>query len=238
MWIYYVGLSISAFMIFSGIIVFATDSGESRTSTFFIVLVFLSIALACYGKIKKHKNKDSFKKSEYRPPLSEGEENVMPFSVNVKFINDDIPDGVLSGMRETYSREQIKGDIRILKECLDILENTDNLETFFSRHNLAMQKTMSLMQAKKSGIKVELSDDFPKLIANVKSEACAPVLLKSYEKFKKGVEELKTAKGKKGRYLKYRDLLIEFDNEYEFDGHDEYISVLEEVEQKIKEYSS
>ena len=46
-----------------------------------------------------------------------------------------------------YSEMQVDNDLRILNDCINLMQSTSNLETFFSRYELAIQKSLALEQA-------------------------------------------------------------------------------------------
>ncbi len=134
--------------------------------------------------------------------------------VNVKNANIAYPEEVLRSMRTAYSPMQAQEDIRILNDCISLLRTTTNLDTFFSRYELALQKIMTLEQAKAAGILMNLpiTSDY---VMSLKGRA-DEVLQSTYDKELKEIDKLKTADGKKNRIDKFILRLSEYYDEFEF----------------------
>lgn len=117
-------------------------------------------------------------------------------------------------MQNFYSPIQAKEDVRILNDCIRILNSTNNLDTFFSRYELAMQTVFTLNQAKQAGIKVNVPIT-PEYIHSLKGRA-NEILQSTYHNELKEIDSLKTITGKKNRIDKFIVQLSEYYNEFEF----------------------
>lgn len=135
------------------------------------------------------------------------------------------PPEVLASMRTAYSRSQIDNDIRILNDCINIMNSTSNLETFFSRYETAMQTVFTLQMARDAGIIVN-TDITPSYISSLKDRA-DNVLEAVYAKELKEIQALKTPTGKRNRINKFLNLLSEYFDEFEFS--DVYNNIVDEL---------
>lgn len=135
------------------------------------------------------------------------------------------PPEVLASMRTAYSRSQIDNDIRILNDCINIMNSTSNLETFFSRYETAMQTAFSLQMARDAGIIVN-TNITPSYISSLKDRA-DNVLEAVYAKELKEIQALKTPTGKRNRIDKFLNLLSEYFDEFEFS--DVYNNIVDEL---------
>lgn len=135
------------------------------------------------------------------------------------------PPEVLASMRTAYSRSQIDNDIRILNDCINIMNSTSNLETFFSRYETAMQTAFSLQMARDAGIIVN-TNITPSYISSLKDRA-DNVLEAVYAKELKEIQSLKTPTGKRNRIDKFLNLLSEYFDEFEFS--DVYNNIVDEL---------
>ncbi|GEM_PF-6640424 len=130
------------------------------------------------ARIKLGERRDRNKKL----PRQRLRRNTSPYKITSEIIPNELPQHVIDDMRSSYTKENIQNDLRILQESLDIIEMTENIETFFSRCYVALRSVCTLEQAKKSGIHVEVSDDLPELILDIKDKMKPIVLTKSYKK--------------------------------------------------------
>ena len=135
------------------------------------------------------------------------------------------PPEVLASMRTAYSRSQIDNDIHILNDCINIMNSTSNLETFFSRYETAMQTAFTLQMARDAGIIVN-TDITPSYISSLKDRA-DNVLEAVYAKELKEIQALKTPTGKRNRIDKFLNLLSEYFDEFEFS--DVYNNIVDEL---------
>ena len=124
------------------------------------------------------------------------------------------PKEILTQMQTSYSDIQGQNDIRILKDCVNLMNTTNNIETFFSRYELAMEKALTLEQAKQAGININTSitSDY---VISLKNRADY-VLQATYNKELEKINELKTTNGKRNRIDKFISFLSEYQDEFEF----------------------
>lgn len=134
----------------------------------------------------------------------------------------------LNNIKNSLTRVQINDSLRILSDCIDIITHTSNLETFFSRYNLAMTHITNLELYKYAGIVFELPMRYDD-VANFKNEACR-VLQASYNKELDKINELKTNKGKINHIDKYIELLKEYEFEFDIDFSTEYEIIITSLE--------
>ena len=135
------------------------------------------------------------------------------------------PPEALASMRTAYCRSQTDNDIRILNDCINIMNSTSNLETFFSRYETAMQTALSLQMAKEAGITVNTTIT-PSYVSSLKSNA-DHVLETAYAKELNEINALKTPTGKRNRIDKFLKLLSEYADEFEFS--DVYSHIVDEL---------
>lgn len=143
------------------------------------------------------------------------------------------PCETLNEPREYYSIQHAQDDIRTIQDCLNVIEKTEEIKTFFDRHKLALRNALNLETAMKSGMSVPISKDIAKTILNIKYETREIMLMRSYSKFLSGLDGLKTSRGKINRLNKYVDLLNEYEDE--FKDSELYTNIKSEAESKITE---
>lgn len=148
--------------------------------------------------------------------------------------SSSVPQSTLAAMKETYTATQINRDIQILEDSVHLINSTSSLETFFSRYELALQKIMSLEQAKQAGIKVSttITSDYVMSIRRRADE----VLTLEYQKELKAIETLKTISGKKNRIDRFISKISEFYDEFEFSNT--YRSILTDLNEYKKQLNS
>lgn len=147
---------------------------------------------------------------------SEQISNIEYAKISNKLI-DDTSNQFIPGMKGTYTSIQMQNDIRILNDCLSIMQTTNNLETFFHRYELAMQKIYTLNFAKSSGIKVNISFT-PDKIISLKESQKNRVLQMNYNKEISEIDKLKTVQAKNNGIDKFLSFLSQYEDEYEFSG--------------------
>lgn len=152
-------------------------------------------------------------------------------SVNVT--SSSVPQETLNAMQEAYSPMQADNDMRILQDSIQILQKTTNLETFFSRYEIAMEKALTLKQAKQAGIPINLNVSSQAITA-YKHQRLAQLLPIIYKKEIQSIDELKTIKGKLNRLDKFSELLNKYALELEFvPGYDEIINNIATIKQNL-----
>jgi len=140
-----------------------------------------------------------------------------------------IPGEILDSMRQSYSVQQAENDARIFNDSIHLMKTTVNLETFFDRYELAMQKAQTLTQAQRAGIPLGIKINFTESLMTAKSSILPDLLKKSYAKELTAVNNLKTVNGKMKRIEKYLDLLYTFEDEFEFESNDIYNEIVSKL---------
>ena len=135
-------------------------------------------------------------------------------SLKATVVSSPTPNEVLRDMQKNYSPMQAQSDTRILNDCIKLIQSTNNIETFFSRYELAMEKILTLEQAKQAGININ-TPITPDYIISLKSRADY-VLQATYNKELEEINVLKTAKGKRNRIDKFSIFLSRYQDEFEF----------------------
>lgn len=153
-------------------------------------------------------------------------------NVTVQNTSTAYPKEVLDSMRTAYSPMQAQGDIRVLNDCISLMQTTNNLETFFSRYELALQKVMTLEQAKNAGIAIN-TPITSTYVMSLKNRADC-VLQSTYAKELKEIDALKTPVGKRNRIDKFISFLSEYQDEFEFsDAYRHIISDLNLLKKEL-----
>ena len=154
---------------------------------------------------------------------------------HLDFIRDVSCETLNEGI-ECSTIQQARDSIRIMQDCLNVIENTEEIKTFFTRHELALTNALALEKAIKAGVPVPISKDIVKTISSIKYEMRDGMLMRSYSKFLLGLEGLKTPKGKINRLNKYVDLLNEYEDEFE--NSEVYTNIKTEAKSKVIELAS
>lgn len=157
----------------------------------------------------------------YQPTSFQASNGRLKTSVVVPTVSNEFK----TNMHQAYSTMQLQDDIRILNDCIHILNSTRNLDTFFSRYELAMQTILTLEQAKQSGIIINIPVTSQDIIL-LKGRA-DKVLQAAYDKELKEIDALKTVNGKKNRIDKFILHLSEYHDEFEFS--DTYNNIISEL---------
>lgn len=166
---------------------------------------------------------------KYNEELQLQNNNHLDFSCDVSC--ETLNEGI-----ECYTIQQARDDIRIMQDCLNIIEETEDIKTFFDRHDLALRNASTLEKAIKSGVPIPISKDITKTILDIKYEMRDVMLMRSYSKFLLGLDGLKTPKGKINRLNKYVDLLNEYEDEFE--NSEVYTNIKTEAKSKVIELAS
>jgi len=107
----------------------------------------------------------------------------------------------------SYTGQQARNEMRIIVDSLDIMKKTSDIDTFLSRYDTAIKCTLTLLQAKKAGVPIAMSDDFYDSLVNIKSESLATVLHCSFQRELSEINKLKTESGKLNRIDRYQEKL-------------------------------
>lgn len=123
---------------------------------------------------------------------------------------------------QSFANIQTQNNLRILQETCNILETTNNLETFFSRFEVGKRIVSDLNNR-------NYLSDFYKKANLLKIE----VLQKSFKNEEKNISNLKTAKAQQKHWESYLALLKKYEEYYTTDYHTEYENIVQAVQAKI-----
>lgn len=151
--------------------------------------------------------------------------------MEVKIMQQEVPQHILRDMSLYYTNEQAANDMRIVDESLKIMEKTSDIDIFLSRYKTAMTSALTLEQAKKAGIPIQISDNFSKSLVDAKVNALKSVLYRSFENELRKIGNLKTDDGKLNRLNKYQQKLENlYESEFEFVAEDSYNDIMQKIE--------
>ena len=197
-----------------GIIICFTDDINPLALGIILAIFFLALGtLLLYVAIKKiHLTSKNI--PEQNTTLSENNRTLKQEPIHAEIISSPVPEEQLRDMRQCYSPMQAQGDIRVLNDCISIMNSTSNLNTFFSRYELAMQTILTLEQAKQAGINVNIPTT-SSYVMSLKNRADY-VLQSAYKKELEEISNLKTPNGKRKRIDKFISNISEYQDEFEF----------------------
>ena len=141
-------------------------------------------------------------------------------------------DRAIKSMKSSLAIEQGKDQLRILRDCLNIIEKTKNLDTFFERCDLGMQVALTLTQAQKAGV-VQNTENLVAEFLNAVEDEKDRVLCDSFWDQKSKVEKLSTPETKSKHWKRYLDLLIKYEDQYSDEYENEYQDVIAQVLKEI-----
>lgn len=105
-----------------------------------------------------------------------------------------------------YSEMETQNDLRILNDCINLMQTTNNFDTFFSRYELAMKKSSTLESA---GLNIN-PDITSQALMQLKNSNLERILQTAYEKELSSINGLKTTKGKINRINKFLETLSKY----------------------------
>lgn len=123
---------------------------------------------------------------------------------------------------QSFANIQTQNNLRILQETTNIMETTNNLETFFSRFEVGKRIVSDLNNR-------NYLSDFYKKANLLKIE----VLQKSFKNEEKNISNLKTSNAKQKHWESYLALLKKYEEHYTTDFHNEYGNIVQAVQAKI-----
>lgn len=144
--------------------------------------------------------------------------------------------GEKQSSKNNFKIMQVENDIRILNECLTIIDNTDKLDTFFSRWDLVEKKLDVLLEAEQKGLAHGISQINNNLLEN-KTNLFIRVAERNYERMISDIQKLKTAKGKINRIDKYLREIMRYDSLYRMYRYDLYLGIVaraRELKEQLK----
>lgn len=244
---------ISTIICLGGIVVLITLFGDTNfkegKAVIIIILLFLIIifgwgAVECFKSVlhkdktvqiyetENHKTQNITQQStnsSITQQNSDTTKTIQPIIANCQ--NQEIPKETLSSMRMVYTRQQAFNDLRILNESIDIINKTDNIDTFLSRYEMAMRCALTLEEAKKAGVQLAIKEDYSKLLIDMHGKALQSVLYRSLNKELNIISTLESNSGKLNRINKYQQKLISlYEDEIELYAEDTYNDVMQRLE--------
>ncbi len=115
-----------------------------------------------------------------------------------------------------------QNNLKILKESYDIMETTNNLDTFFSRYELSKKITYDLNDPK-------YLNDYNAYVYKLKER----ILQRSFQNECATISKLKTPKAQQKHWENYISLLQRYESQYLVDFYDEYENIIQTVQTKI-----
>lgn len=160
-----------------------------------------------------------------------------PDSKKVSSYLPEVPANVLHDMRKYYSATQAANDARILKESFQLIQQTTDFDTFFSRLGLAEKTALTLLQAvqaKCRGINAKvIVRECEQVLSNVQN-AKIVFLDNSYNKETASALQLKTSSGQCNRLKKYLEKLQAYEEQFS-DVKDTYDGYTSKVQALLKD---
>ena len=107
--------------------------------------------------------------------------------------------------------QQAQDDLRIIKDCLKLIESTLNPDTFFMRLNLMVEKARHLCELEKymSFSNISTMDAYDEIMHDYQ-KAISKFLFRYFSDTFDKAESLKTENGKRNRYKKFYDSLQKY----------------------------
>lgn len=146
------------------------------------------------------------------------------------------PNEVLQSMRQSFTFSQAQNCERIIQESLDIIRKTNNLDTFFSRSELAMQNALTLHQAEQAGISgVHNTYETCQTVFETIQKKKVLALDFSFESEKEKISKLVKPQSKIRHWEKYLEVLDKYMDEYDSDFSSEYLEIYSYIKREIQE---
>lgn len=155
--------------------------------------------------IKKKVNEKSAEAERKRNELLKWQNIVMPDSPNELIMTEQ--------QLKSISQQQAIDDVRIIKDCLHLVETTLKPDVFFMRLNLLREKSMHLCKLEPYvNISGASPADAVKEVEEKYHEAVQQFLIRYFSDTFDKAEAMKTPKGRIGKYQKFYDSLQEYYN--------------------------
>ncbi len=149
------------------------------------------------------------------------------------------PDEVLSSMRKVFTSSNAQNCERIVEESLDIMRRTNNLDTFFSRSELAMQNALTLRQAEQAGVPdVHNTYEICQTVFETIQKKKLLALDSSFQSEKEKISELVNPQTKIKHWEQYLELLDKYMDEYNAEYSSEYLDIYSSVKNEIRDLKS
>lgn len=221
------------FCVFS--LILATEQVEKNAQPFFIAFTLLCIlgAVMLFKKSKKEKvTGKKVKNLNMHSAISQkSTSNGNRTPVTTEYMPSDMPKDIVKSMRKHYTFMQAQRDAEIMNESFKLASSTSNISVFCMRHDLALQKAHTLLQAEQAGVHGIKKLNCHKACLTVinASHALKFAFLENYSQRNfEMAENLKTDNGKSNRYKK---MIAELEQAEEtFKDIPEYKMTLSEIE--------
>lgn len=192
---------LSTYLLFAAIIV-AMTSKEFGTFEWIVAMLFVAPPLILDIKLFKSLKKSFPNRRVERSATSQTVE-VGP-EAQIDFFSEDVTHEYFEGINNEFERLNNENDIRILKDSIYIMQNTENIDTFFVRHNTVL----SVLERMEVSKKQEALFSFQQF-----EEWRIPILLETaYRNTRESTEKLKTQKAKENRYVKLLEVMLSHKN--------------------------
>ena len=169
------------------------------------VIIFIMIVFACTRKTTMEF------KTVYEDELTKDNTN------KLQSLNSSYSEKIKHDYDKNFTVTQLNREVEILNNCATLMEKTNNIDTFFERYKLYIEKLTLLSEAEKYG-KFNFEGDSPtKKLAEqqtiskktqIFNEFIDRVWLKTQEK----AETMKTEKGKENQYKKFESLMKSYED--------------------------
>lgn len=158
--------------------------------------------------------------------------------INKTLVNTNLnPNRAINSMKGTYTIAQAKDHIRILQDCLNIIEKTKNLDTFFSRSEYGMQIALTLNQAQQAGI-IPQTSDFPSVFFKAVHSQKERILGDSFWDQKEKIAKYTTPKTKINHWNQYLELLNKYSDQFDLEFQSEFQEIQDQVLVEISKAKS
>lgn len=146
------------------------------------------------------------------------------------------PNEVLQSMRKAFTLSEAQNCERIIQESLDIMRRTNNLDTFFSRSELAIQNALTLRQAEQAGVSgVHHTYETYQTVFETIQRKKLLALDSSFQSEKEKISKLVKPQTKIKHWEKYLEVLDRHMDEYETDFSSEYLEIYSYIKREIQE---
>lgn len=149
-----------------------------------------------------------------------------------------VPEETLRDMKKYYTAVQAQNDIRIMQESFNLVQQTTDFDTFFTRLELSQQKALTLLQAVQAGCKCisnkqQVVRACESILSNVQN-AKIVFLDNSYKKETDSAMQLKTKAGQHKRLCAYLERLQSHEDQF-CDVEDAFSEFVEKLKNLVSE---
>ncbi len=127
-------------------------------------------------------------------------------------VNPSYSDKVKKDYAKHLTIPQLNREVEILNNCATLMDKTSNIDTFFERYKLYMEKLSFLSDAEKySNFNFDGDSPTKKLIenqtVNYQTQLFNEFIDRAWRKVREKAETMKTEKGKENQYIKFETLM-------------------------------